>query len=525
MSKTVGWSLFALGLVIQLPFFDSVYLLPKLLLLSCAIAVLFLSGELTKRAVPLWIFTPVVWAVLSLLWSPDRAMGLSKLALFSVLLLPLSFQLKGCHKTAQKALLAAAWITMSVGFLQHLNIPVLPVETPGITSSTFGNVWLSSMFILLCLWFLPLKETRKIHIVAMMLYILLSGSTSVLLGLGYWLITTCHRQLPGGAFSAVTLIILLATATVFAFAYPKQLTSYLVNPDRYVREYSRQSHLIASRDQVFKGKSLSAMTRIILWKNSLQMIREKPLSGFGVGQFRVQYPRFSQSAHTDFNLNGMYRPVSTHNFLLTGAVELGLVWLVGVLCCLFYLQKNIRQPAHRHALLFIVWVSLIQPLYLTLPLWSLLILTQTQVKQKNDVKLPQYLQAFILIAVLFNYLALSLEDIQYKAAQSKMQSQQVPSRFPQRKAELCYREGNNQKAFELFQKALKSDPYSPELLYNSLQSSNLSETEKSARKAKLKNAFPFFRPLIKSPKTSDHCEKHKKNKDLQDPLTNIRIHE
>jgi len=64
--------------------------------------------------------------------------------------------------------------------------------------------------------------------------------------------------------------------------------------------------------------------RLIPWKNALYMAMEKPLRGFGAGNFKVFYPQFSHKAVVDpaFDVGKIVGKV--HNDYIQTAVELGL---------------------------------------------------------------------------------------------------------------------------------------------------------------------------------------------------------
>ena len=70
----------------------------------------------------------------------------------------------------------------------------------------------------------------------------------------------------------------------------------------------------------------SVAIRIGVWRNSLEMIRSAPLTGVGVGNLPVQYPRFAGRAAPDAT-SIEERVESAHNDFIQFAAELGLVGL------------------------------------------------------------------------------------------------------------------------------------------------------------------------------------------------------
>ena len=65
--------------------------------------------------------------------------------------------------------------------------------------------------------------------------------------------------------------------------------------------------------------------RLIVWKNCLEMLKEKPLQGFGAGNFKIFYPAFSHAAEIDLVAQDTKKHLGrAHNDYLQVAVELGL---------------------------------------------------------------------------------------------------------------------------------------------------------------------------------------------------------
>ena len=92
----------------------------------------------------------------------------------------------------------------------------------------------------------------------------------------------------------------------------------------------------------------SVAIRLGVWGNTLQLIRESPLAGVGVGNFRVHYPRFARSAGVD-GTRIDERVDSVHNDYAQIAAELGLVGAGLLLWVLLSIGRSIlaaiRDPA------------------------------------------------------------------------------------------------------------------------------------------------------------------------------------
>jgi len=68
----------------------------------------------------------------------------------------------------------------------------------------------------------------------------------------------------------------------------------------------------------------SAVYRTIVWENSLAMLREKPMQGFGVGGFKIFYPGYTNKATVDMAFDKSKQIRRAHNDYIQIAVETGL---------------------------------------------------------------------------------------------------------------------------------------------------------------------------------------------------------
>ncbi len=84
----------------------------------------------------------------------------------------------------------------------------------------------------------------------------------------------------------------------------------------------------------------SLSVRIRLWRNTLQMGTEHLLSGVGVGNFPVFYPRYVRSAVVDPVFSGRSKWVRAHNDYVQTFAELGLVGLFFLGWLLFAVMKT-----------------------------------------------------------------------------------------------------------------------------------------------------------------------------------------
>ncbi len=128
----------------------------------------------------------------------------------------------------------------------------------------------------------------------------------------------------------------------------RRFATYLIAPDRYVAARLTQPAVIDERAVVFRGKSDSALSRLILWRHSLQLVAHKPWLGYGPGQFRVAYP--GRVRAPDPNLSDTFRPFHAHQGLLEAATLFGVPWLLLALLALTKFTTQRDAPPWRQAL-------------------------------------------------------------------------------------------------------------------------------------------------------------------------------
>ena len=82
--------------------------------------------------------------------------------------------------------------------------------------------------------------------------------------------------------------------------------------------------LTGTADDLVKKAGGSAKYRLIVWENSLEMVKEKPLTGFGAGGFKVFYPGYTYKATIDTAFSKEKQIRRAHNDFVQFAVELGI---------------------------------------------------------------------------------------------------------------------------------------------------------------------------------------------------------
>jgi O-antigen ligase len=89
-------------------------------------------------------------------------------------------------------------------------------------------------------------------------------------------------------------------------------------------------------ESMIKKVGGSAVYRLIVWKNSFEMIKDKPLLGFGPGNFRLFYPQYTYKAARDRFFDKKKQIRRVHNDYIQTAVEVGLPGAFLFSALLFY---------------------------------------------------------------------------------------------------------------------------------------------------------------------------------------------
>jgi tetratricopeptide (TPR) repeat protein len=101
----------------------------------------------------------------------------------------------------------------------------------------------------------------------------------------------------------------------------------------------------------------SIQMRIGKWRNGLEMLKDKPLLGFGLGGFESGYPLYFKKVVKDIGYNGAYFHGGVHNDLFQFAIELGIIGLLLFILILFltyyFLFKLIIHSNSREVIFFI----------------------------------------------------------------------------------------------------------------------------------------------------------------------------
>ena len=318
----------------------------SLLLLICSVATVKRGAiRLAGSPAGLVVFIFLLWTLVSLTWAHNRYEGMLSLLHLTACSI-LFFLIGNCLgedkwlKRILVAILAAGTGIGLLGCIQHLfNVTCIPQAVP--PAATFGNRNVASQFVSMVVPLLPAlffcsRRKSLRFLVAFIALVSLSylvfsktraGWLASFVSISFVLV--CLLRDAGRGDSLVK-IPRKAVAAVLAPIFSLLVLSLFLFPTLFqnitgnIKDALRHSIVIGGR--VVLEDTTTA--RFAIWKNSLEMIRDRPILGFGMGNFDVFYPIYSQRAIKDKLFSEELQPRNAHNDFIQTAVERGLVGLV-----------------------------------------------------------------------------------------------------------------------------------------------------------------------------------------------------
>jgi len=274
----------------------------------------------------------------SVFWSANIDFSLTKLFLWLTVLF--SFVIGSNLKIDLNELKKIAWIFIctasiisTIGLLQYYFQPFSLVEavSPG---STFGNKNVANQVLILLLPFsfflLLLNQQKKslpwlisILMSGNILFIFLSENRSILLGLGiqfillvFFLIFQTKKDSKFIEWNLnKTMAVLFGATLVFIFVKTPSLN--LINYSEIANNpvVTIEPNLIDNKNE----KEISQASRFHIWTAAIEMIKNKPFFGSGLGSFAHN---IGNEGYTSYQVKGFQR---AHNDFLEIAVEIGIL--------------------------------------------------------------------------------------------------------------------------------------------------------------------------------------------------------
>ncbi len=261
----------------------------------------------------------IVWSLVQLLWSNNHYEGLYAALHWSACGLAYFFtvmcaeQAGWLRRFCAVIILAGAGVVL-LGLCQQLfGLQVVPLrESP---AAVFANPNMAAQYLAITLpvltaaAFLTHKTIRRMSAVAL-----------VLCSLVFLYYTHCRAAWLAvlvAAGSAVMLLAVVRRQHWRVYAGYTALLACILCAGFYFLAAGRP-------DKIGKMFGPSAVYRVTIWKNSFDMVLDRPVTGFGPGSFKLQYPRYTYSREFDRAFDKTKQIRRAHNDYVQMTVELGL---------------------------------------------------------------------------------------------------------------------------------------------------------------------------------------------------------
>jgi Tfp pilus assembly protein PilF len=107
-----------------------------------------------------------------------------------------------------------------------------------------------------------------------------------------------------------------------------------------------QELLNVSKQKYYTSRRGSIDIRMKMWRNGLEMFKDHPVGGFGIGNFKVWYPFYHKRAAIDPAFSEHKRPLNIHNDFLQAAIELGSIGFLllnGLFVCSLFMVLRLSR--------------------------------------------------------------------------------------------------------------------------------------------------------------------------------------
>jgi len=366
----VGWADFS-----SLP--QSAFLQTSAALLAAAVAFKTSRKGTLRLAHPIWLNALagcLLWSAVSLIWAHNKYEGALLLIHWissALFIIPAAAVLIGEKEAAwfRGALIASATAAALLTVFQHVEL-FDPVWIPQILppAATFGHRNFAVQFFVCVLplalgaWWSaksrPASAACAAASAALGLSLIYAGSRAGALALGCQVLVGGLLLYLNGikkpSFSSLVkfkaglgvlvLLALLGFSRLSGSRRQIELGHAGERASAVVQALS--GYTVLASDWEVEAHSIpvnNIRTRIVLWRNAWEMIKDRPFLGVGLGNFKVFYPLYLRSGLEDKMFDEHNQPNHAHNELIEFAVETGLiglglaVWLL-ITGAVFYLR-------------------------------------------------------------------------------------------------------------------------------------------------------------------------------------------
>jgi len=311
----------------------------------------------TRAYLPIALF--IIWNVVSLLWVEDGYLAILTLAQFIsyaliFFLITNVFQDKKSSSQILYALISSLTVVSTIGLLQYYLIDVDLIQNifaqNGSLGATFGNKNMASHFIVMTLplsfvLLLATKNNQQVIVYSITTFV---GTL--------FLIFIMARQ----AYVAIGIEILILFLFLILDKWKNKDKNFLATMEkRKVKSvaivfilfllvlfanlgnqgFNNENNSISKIERIQSILVNEHNGRLPAWRNTIEMIKDHPISGVGVGQWAEAYPLYYDRIMKDKIFNEKTRLKRLHNDYLEMFANVGFIG-IGLLIWLVYLVAN-----------------------------------------------------------------------------------------------------------------------------------------------------------------------------------------
>jgi len=331
--------IFGLSKVVFMSFFSG-------LLMLAWLSDMVLKGELVfKRNKTVFLALGYIFYIaLSLLWAESRWIGVydlvKHLSFFFIFLLIVNF-----IKTKQdllliiKTLVIAGVLACLVDFRVNDGFSVYADRMDHI--ATFGHPNFFAQYLILVI---PLAAGLVVLAKRRVLFLAWIGVTAIMLV--YLLSTRCRASWLGMVVAVLALLVILLFVVRLKKLMFSVCVALLIMASLFILPGRARNLLYLSRDRIAQAISdpthATGKIRILLWKETLVMVKDYPIFGTGVGNFKVKLPPYRTKLEKNYAGKGLGFS-KAHNEYLQIWVESGIIGLGLFLTILFLTLRALKR--------------------------------------------------------------------------------------------------------------------------------------------------------------------------------------
>ena len=297
------------------------------------------------------IISFVLIMILSLMISPNRWVSLKDLLLFLSYFAFYFIVIRNVRNKKQfysiiHILFLSAFIVSFYTVIQYYGLDPFLKEMTQLTSTIGQKNWISNylamIFPVVFSYFL-LEQTKKNKIIYF-----------ILLSILYVTLMICQSR---GIWISISLTVILVIYIIIKFKFykifkrnRKWLTLLLVTFLIITIIYSTDNPLNKSAITVpqramstFDENDPSINTRLLIWKTAIEMIKDRPIIGWGIGTFKMEYLNYQAEVLKDLPWHLPYyaNAHEAHNEYLQLLAEMGIFGFIAFLILFYFFYKKI----------------------------------------------------------------------------------------------------------------------------------------------------------------------------------------